>query len=133
MGQGYLPVSYLAFTLVLPILWCGSVALAGGYEPRFIGAGSDEFRRVLNAAVGLAAGVAIASYAFKIDVARGYILIALPSVAVLDMAVRYRLRKRLYKQRSKGPACSGWWQSGMRPPSIWSPRFAGISTMACTW
>jgi exopolysaccharide biosynthesis polyprenyl glycosylphosphotransferase len=104
MGQGHWPVSYLAFTLVLPALWCGSVALAGGYEPRFIGAGSDEFRRVLNAAAGLAAAVAIASYALKFDFARGYFLIALPSVAAFDLAARYRLRKRLHKQRSQG-AC----------------------------
>jgi exopolysaccharide biosynthesis polyprenyl glycosylphosphotransferase len=104
MGQYPVPVSYLAFTVALPVLWCASVALAGGYEPRYFGAGSDEFRRVLNAGVGLAAGVAITSYALKIDFARGYFLVALPSVAVLDMAVRYRLRKRLHKQRIQG-AC----------------------------
>jgi exopolysaccharide biosynthesis polyprenyl glycosylphosphotransferase len=100
--QGYVPVSYLAFAAALPALWCASVALAGGYESRVIGAGSDEFRRVLNAAVGLAAGVAIASYAFKIDFARGYFLIALPSAAVFDLAARYRLRKRLHTLRSLG-------------------------------
>jgi exopolysaccharide biosynthesis polyprenyl glycosylphosphotransferase len=100
--QGYVPVSYLAFAAALPALWCASVALAGGYESRVIGVGSDEFRRVLNAAVGLAAGVAIASYAFKIDFARGYFLIALPSAAVFDLAARYRLRKRLHRLRSLG-------------------------------
>jgi exopolysaccharide biosynthesis polyprenyl glycosylphosphotransferase len=104
MGQGPVPVSYLAFTFALPVLWCASVALAGGYEPRYFGAGSDEFRRVLNAGVGLAAGVAIASYALKIDFARGYFLVALPSVVVFDLAARYRLRKRLHKQRIQG-AC----------------------------
>jgi exopolysaccharide biosynthesis polyprenyl glycosylphosphotransferase len=104
IGQGYLPLSYLVFTAALPVLWCVAVALAGGYEPRYFGAGSDEFRRVLNAAVSLAAGVAIASYAFKIDFARGYLLIALPSVAGLDLAARYRLRKHLHKQRTRG-AC----------------------------
>jgi exopolysaccharide biosynthesis polyprenyl glycosylphosphotransferase len=104
MGQGSWPVSYLVFTLALPLLWCASLALAGGYELRFIGAGSDEFRRVLNAAVGLAAGVAIVSYALKFDFARGYVVIALPCVAMLDLAVRFRLRKRLHKQRSLG-AC----------------------------
>jgi exopolysaccharide biosynthesis polyprenyl glycosylphosphotransferase len=100
--QGYVPVSYLAFAAALPALWCASVALAGGYESRVIGAGSDEFRRVLNAAVGLAAGVAIVSYALKIDFARGYFLIALPSAAVFDLAARYRLRKRLHRLRSLG-------------------------------
>jgi exopolysaccharide biosynthesis polyprenyl glycosylphosphotransferase len=102
VGQGYLPLSYVAFTLALPALWCASVALAGGYESRFFGAGSDEFRRVLNAAVALAAGVAIASYAFKIEFARGYVVIALPTAAALDLAARYRLRKRLHRLRSLG-------------------------------
>jgi|HubBroStandDraft_2_1064218.scaffolds.fasta_scaffold43790_2 exopolysaccharide biosynthesis polyprenyl glycosylphosphotransferase len=101
-SQGYVPFSYLAFGVALPAMWCASVALAGGYASRSIGAGSDEFRRVLNAAAGLAAGVAIASYALKIDFARGYFLIALPSVAVIDLAARYRLRKRLHKLRSDG-------------------------------
>src|SRR5260370_4398016 len=101
-GQGYLPVSYVAFAVALPALWCASVALAGGYGSRIIGAGSDEFRRVLNAAVGLAAGVAIVSYVFKIDFARGYFVIALPSAAALDLAARYRLRKRLHRLRSLG-------------------------------
>src|SRR5260221_5979222 len=101
-GQGSLPVSYVAFAVALPPLWCASVALAGGYGSRIIGAGSDEFRRVLNAAVGLAAGVAIVSYVFKIDFARGYFVIALPSAAALDLAARYRLRKRLHRLRSLG-------------------------------
>jgi exopolysaccharide biosynthesis polyprenyl glycosylphosphotransferase len=100
--QGFVPASYLAFAVALPALWCVSVALAGGYEARFIGAGSDEFRRVLNAAVGLAAGVAIASYALKLDFARGYVVIALPSAAAFDLAARYRLRKRLHRLRTMG-------------------------------
>jgi exopolysaccharide biosynthesis polyprenyl glycosylphosphotransferase len=101
-GQGDLPASYVGFAIALPALWCVSLAMAGGYGPRLFGAGSDEFRRVLNAAVGLAAGVAIASYAAKIDFARGYFLVALPSVAAFDLVARYRLRKRLHRLRQLG-------------------------------
>jgi exopolysaccharide biosynthesis polyprenyl glycosylphosphotransferase len=79
-----------------------SVLLAGGYNPRFIGLGSDEFRRILNAAVYLTAGVAIISYTAKLDLARGYITIALPSAAVMDLTARYLLRKRLHRQRVRG-------------------------------
>ena len=103
-GQGNLPASYITFAIVLPALWCGSVTLAGGYGPRLFGAGSDEFRRVLNAAVGLAAGIAIISYAAKIDFARGYFVIALPCVAAFDLVARYRLRKHLHRLRRLG-AC----------------------------
>jgi exopolysaccharide biosynthesis polyprenyl glycosylphosphotransferase len=102
LDKGYLRFSYLAFTVALPALWCGSVALSGGYEARFIGAGSDEFRRVMNAAVGLAACLAVVSYVLKPDFARHYVMIALPSVAIFDLAARYGLRKRLHKRRGQG-------------------------------
>ena len=105
VSQGYLPLAYLAFTGVLPALWWGSVMLAGGYDPRFIGLGSDEFRKVLNAAMCLAAGVAIASYTARLNLARGYLAVALPSATALNLLVRHRLRKRLHRSRSRG-ACT---------------------------
>src|SRR5580700_337507 len=101
-GQSYLPLTYLSLTCGLPIAWWMSVLLSGGYNPRFIGLGSDEFRRILNAAVYLTAGVAIISYTAKLDLARGYITIALPSAAVMDLTARYLLRKRLHRRRVRG-------------------------------
>jgi exopolysaccharide biosynthesis polyprenyl glycosylphosphotransferase len=95
---------YLAFTAVLPLLWVATLGLAGGYDPRFIGVGSEEFRRVLNGAMSLTAMVAIASYAVKFQTARGYVVIALPCATMLDLVVRHRLRRRLHVLRSRG-AC----------------------------
>jgi len=97
-----LPAVYLAFTVILPVIWLAAVALSGGYESRFIGVGPEEFRRVLNAAVSVTAVVAIASYAFKFDFARGYFMIALPSATILDLAVRHALRKQLHHRRLRG-------------------------------
>jgi exopolysaccharide biosynthesis polyprenyl glycosylphosphotransferase len=97
-----IPVEYFAFTTALPFLWLGSVAVAGGYDPRFIGVGSDEFRRVLNAAVGLTAGVAILSYVAKLDLARGYVAVALPCAVAFDLTARYGLRKRLHRRWRAG-------------------------------
>jgi exopolysaccharide biosynthesis polyprenyl glycosylphosphotransferase len=101
-AQPYLPTDYLAFTLTLPVVWVFAVGLAGAYDPRFIGVGSDEFRRVLNAAVSLTAAVAIIAYATKTQVARGYVVIALPTVAMLDLGARYWMRKRLHRLRGMG-------------------------------
>jgi exopolysaccharide biosynthesis polyprenyl glycosylphosphotransferase len=100
--RGTLPLEYLVLTLAFPLFWSVSVGLAGGYDARIIGLGSEEFRRVLNAAVGLTAAVVIFSYSAKLDLARGYVAVALPAVAVLDLAARYRLRKRLHRLRSDG-------------------------------
>src|SRR5215471_20239994 len=99
-GVGQVP--YVIFTLSLPFLWWLSVALARGYDPRIVGLGSDEFRRLFNAAVGLTAGIAIVSYATKGEVARGYVLIALPCTVALDLMARYALRKRLHRRRQSG-------------------------------
>ena len=101
-GEHYLPASYLGFTCALPFLWWASVLLAGGYDSRFIGLGSDEFRRLINAAVSLIAGVAIVSYFAKLNLARGYMTVALPSAAALDLLARHWLRKRLHHLRSRG-------------------------------
>jgi exopolysaccharide biosynthesis polyprenyl glycosylphosphotransferase len=94
--------TYVALSLTLPVLWLVALWLAGGYDVRFIGTGSDEFRKVLNAGVGLIAAAAIFSYVINIELSRGYLLIALPTTTVLDLMGRYALRKRLHRLRDSG-------------------------------
>ena len=93
---------YLALSLTLPVLWIVALWLAGAYDVRFIGTGSDEYRKVLTAGVSLTATVAIFSYAVNLEVSRGYVVIALPSVTVFDLLARYAMRKRLHMQRMRG-------------------------------
>jgi exopolysaccharide biosynthesis polyprenyl glycosylphosphotransferase len=94
--------TYLALSLALPVFWIIALWLAGGYDVRFIGTGSDEFRKVLNAGVSLTAAVAIFSYVINLELSRGYLIIALPTVTLLDLFARYGIRKRLHKQRASG-------------------------------
>ncbi len=98
----YRPTAYLAISLSLPLLWLGVVAMSGGYDARFFGVGSDEFRKVFNAGSTLTAVVAIVCYIIKFDLARGYVAIALPTVTFLDLFARFLLRKRLHAQRQAG-------------------------------
>jgi exopolysaccharide biosynthesis polyprenyl glycosylphosphotransferase len=100
--QGHAPAPYLAASLSLPVLWPLTVALSGGYDSRFIGVGPDEFRRIVNAGMWLIAAVAVLSYAAKADIARGYVVIALPCTTLLDLFVRYALRKGLHRLRRGG-------------------------------
>src|SRR5215469_6746077 len=48
-NAGHHPGAYLALSLALPLAWLFTLVLAGAYDARFIGVGTDEFRRVLNA------------------------------------------------------------------------------------
>ncbi len=94
--------AYIWLVLALPAIWLVALELAGAYDDRFMGAGSDEFRRVLNAGVCLTAVVAVCSYAAKVDLARGYVVIALPAMTTFDLLGRFYLRNRLYRLRAQG-------------------------------
>ena len=100
-GSGVTP-TYLVLSLALPVVWIAALWLAGAYDVRFIGTGSDEYRKVLNAGVSLTAAAAIFSYAINIELSRGYLIIALPSVTLFDLIARHVMRKRLHKRRASG-------------------------------
>jgi exopolysaccharide biosynthesis polyprenyl glycosylphosphotransferase len=93
---------YIALSLALPVLWLVALWLAGGYDVRFIGTGSDEFRKVLNAGIGLTAAIALFSYAVNVEFSRSYVLIAVPTTTLIDLVSRYAMRKRLHWQRATG-------------------------------
>ena len=93
---------YLAFSLAMPVLWVASVALLDCYEPRVLGLGSEEFQRVLRAFVGLTALVGFVSFGLKLEVARSYIVLALPLTTALCVLGRYAARKWLHRRRRRG-------------------------------
>ncbi|GAA4953736.1 sugar transferase [Streptomonospora halophila] len=98
---------YLMFSLAFPGLWMVAVAVAGGYARRFVGQGTEEFRRVLSAGVVLTAGAAVCFCAAQVDVARGYVLPALATVVSASLAMRYAWRKRLHRMRGRGRCMRG--------------------------
>lgn len=90
---------YLQFSLAFPVAWIATTALLRAYEPRFLFVGAEEYRRVLFAGIVLTAGVAVASFALKLDVARGYVVIALPGVTLADLTARHIARKCVHHAR----------------------------------
>ncbi|GAA0606218.1 sugar transferase [Kribbella sandramycini] len=97
VGSGYLIVSSL-----LPLGWVAAVALSKGYDPRFFGVGPDEFRSLLRSGVGLTAAVAMASYVTKTEIARGFVVLAIPVMCASALFLRYALRKDLHRHRVRG-------------------------------
>jgi exopolysaccharide biosynthesis polyprenyl glycosylphosphotransferase len=97
---------YLVLSLVLPLLWVIAVRVFGGYEWRFLGTGADEFRRVLNAGFSLTVTLALISYGVDNELSRLYLIISMQVIVMLDLAVRFVLRKRLHRRRAKGQCMS---------------------------
>ncbi len=88
--------------LLLPAAWVLCLAQSRAYAPRFIGAGPEEYRSVSRAIVILLAAAAVLSYAFKLEVSRGFVGMALPLVLIWTMLGRFVLRSRLYHRRAAG-------------------------------
>lgn len=97
---------YLVLSIALPLLWMFAMRVVGGYEMRFLGTGSDEFRKVLNAGVSLTAVLAITSYAVNDELSRIYLVISMPVIVGFDLLARFSLRKRLHRLRTAGQCMS---------------------------
>jgi exopolysaccharide biosynthesis polyprenyl glycosylphosphotransferase len=95
---------YVMASVALPAVWVLVCASTRAYESRFLGTGSEEFRRVFDAGVRLLAVVALISFAFRLELARTYVLLALPLTGVFTLVLRYAARQRLHARRAAG-AC----------------------------
>jgi exopolysaccharide biosynthesis polyprenyl glycosylphosphotransferase len=97
---------YLVLSLALPLVWVITLRVFGAYEWRFLGTGSDEFRRVLNAGLSMTGALALISYAVNNELSRLYLIISMQVIVVLDLVVRMTLRKRLHRLRRNGQCMS---------------------------
>lgn len=93
---------YAPATAALPLLWIAVLWFADAYDDRVLGLGAEEFQRVMRALVLMLALVGVGAYAGRIEVARGYVVIAVPLAALLTLLGRYVARKRLHRRRIAG-------------------------------
>jgi exopolysaccharide biosynthesis polyprenyl glycosylphosphotransferase len=96
------PRIYLAGALAFPVAWLLLLALNRSYESQLFGMGSAEFRRIINAGVGLTAAVGFFSYLLKVQIARGFVVIVVPLAVLFGLAGRLALRKYLHRRRRRG-------------------------------
>jgi exopolysaccharide biosynthesis polyprenyl glycosylphosphotransferase len=94
--------SYTAISAVLILVWFSALILFRSREPRVLGTGVEEYRRVARASATLFGTVAVVSYLLKLEVARGYLAVALPLGLLSLLLTRWLWRKWLVNQRSDG-------------------------------
>jgi FlaA1/EpsC-like NDP-sugar epimerase len=96
------PDVYQLATIAAPFVWVLFCTMVRAYELRFLGTGSEEFRRIFDAGVRLLALTAVISFAARLEPARIYVLIALPATVLLTLGLRYAARQRLHRLRAEG-------------------------------
>ena len=97
-----LAVSYTSVSVILIVSWMAVLSIYGTRTDRVLGTGFDEYKLIVGASVRLFGLLAIVAYLLKIDVARGYILLAFPLGIVVLVFSRWMWRQWLVAQRAQG-------------------------------
>lgn len=100
-------VSYWFASAILVGLWLLALSLADTRTPGVVGVGMTEYVRVIDASLVLFGVIAIVAFLFRIDIARGYLLISLPVGILLLLLVRWLWRQWLTAKRRVGKCASG--------------------------
>ncbi|WP_292700432.1 sugar transferase [Microbacterium sp. 69-10] len=82
--------------------WLITLSMFNTRDPKIIGSGSIEYRRVIDATVRIFGALAIVSLLFQVQFGRWYLLIALPSGLVLLLLSRWAWRQWLRRRRLAG-------------------------------
>jgi exopolysaccharide biosynthesis polyprenyl glycosylphosphotransferase len=89
-------------SMLFGLLWLVALTIFRTRSPRVIGGGIDEYRNVVSASFWTFGAIAIAALLFKLDIARGYLAVALPVGTVGLLISRNLWRRQICRARSRG-------------------------------
>ncbi|MCV7227527.1 sugar transferase [Mycolicibacterium komossense] len=96
---------YTVVSLAIAVAWFLALWINHSRSPRIIGSGAEEYRRVWLATLTVFGSVAIISMLFKLELARGYLMIALPVGITLLISLRWFARQIVVRARRKHGRC----------------------------
>lgn len=89
-------------SVIFGFIWLGMLAAYGTRSARVVGAGTEEYRRVLSATLSTIGIVAVVLMILRPEYARGYLALAFPLGMVSLMISRHLARRVLVWHRSRG-------------------------------
>lgn len=101
----YREIDYTVVSAFIASAWLLALSINHSRSSRVIGSGTEEYRRVWLATLSVFGGVAIISMLLKLEVARGYLMIALPTGLVLLGLFRWLVRQMIVRVRLKHGRC----------------------------
>jgi exopolysaccharide biosynthesis polyprenyl glycosylphosphotransferase len=91
-----------ACSAVLIVIWLAALAGLRTRSPKHLGAGIEEYRRVVVASFWTFGAVAIAELLMKLELSRGYLAVALPIGIIGLVLSRWQWRGHVVRQRRAG-------------------------------
>jgi len=98
-------VTYTEVSATIVIGWLVALTVNGARSIRIIGSGVEEFRRVWWATISVFGTVAIISMLFKLELARGYLMVALPLGVIGLLVSRWVARRVVVRMRKRHGRC----------------------------
>jgi exopolysaccharide biosynthesis polyprenyl glycosylphosphotransferase len=102
VAVGWFDVGYLQISLLIAVAWVLALGAYRTRDPRIVGIGVDEYKRVISATVSLLGILAMVCLVFHVDIARSYFALAFPLGVAGLIASRWVLRRWLSRQRARG-------------------------------
>lgn len=97
-----LQLNYFAVSILLIVCWAVALAAVGSRDYRRIGTGTSEYKAVFQSAEVVLLFIALLSFALRIDISRGLILLALPAALIVLLLSRMLWRQWLRLHRQGG-------------------------------
>jgi len=102
LPTAFVNLGYPIIAAVIAIAWMAMLSAAATRDHKVIGNDSTEYKRIGVATFRTFGAFAIIAFAFKIPIARGYLLVALPLGLLLLLLGRWAWRNWLNRQRLRG-------------------------------
>ncbi len=103
--HNYLYFNYVILSTAIAAGWILALSINNSRSPRIVGSGAEEYRRVWVATLAAFGGVAIVAMWLKLEIARGYLLIALPAGIVFLGLSRWFARRIVVRARRQHGRC----------------------------
>ena len=87
---------------VVVLAWIAIVGVFGGYREDAFGAGTDEYKRVLNSSLVTAGALGVGCYLAKFTLSRGYFLLVFAVGIPALLLGRFLLRRAIHQARRQG-------------------------------
>lgn len=100
-------VAYLSLGAAIAAVWLVALSATRSRLIRNIGTGTVEYQRVVNATLLTFGTLAVVAFLLQVEIARGYLAVALPLGLVLLLAGRVTWRYLLHRMRRVGRCTTG--------------------------
>jgi exopolysaccharide biosynthesis polyprenyl glycosylphosphotransferase len=109
---------YAVAYALLPLCWVVVLWGTGAYDRRYLGMGTEEFKRVFRASLTVVALVSFAAFSTKTDLSRMSVATALVGALLYLLLGRYLARQALYVIRRRGHAAHRMLLVGTLPEAL---------------